>query len=79
MHFKDNLLFGDRQRAGDYKWQTYAEALATCEFISAGLISLGFATGTFTGVCGPNRSEWHLSDISAIFAGHVTLPIHTYV
>jgi long-chain acyl-CoA synthetase len=67
-----------RHRVGD-QWEviTWADYGRAVDRVGAGLITLGLAPGERAGMLSSNRVEWHVGDLAAIFAGVVTVPVHS--
>jgi len=76
------------ERCGDHtsflvkrngRWQrfSYSWALQQVHHTAFGLRSLGFARGTRLAILSENRPEWATSDLGAMAAGYVVVPLYT--
>lgn len=57
----DNLLFGTKDAAGKYCWETYREIGRRVDCLRAGLAGLGVKAGDAVGIIANNRQEWAIA------------------
>jgi len=68
--------FGSGEPNIEYKWKSFAEVGRESQFLAAALLTLLPPRGV-VGICGPNRSEWVITDVACCFADLVTVGLHT--
>jgi long-chain acyl-CoA synthetase len=62
----------------DGKWNKYssAEVVQIVDYVSCGLLSLGFKRGDKIGTITPNKPEWNFADMGMSQAGMIHVPIY---
>lgn len=60
--FGSNLLFGEKDERGNYKWFTYEEVGKRIDNVRAGLAQLGIKKGDSVGIIADNRAEWFIAE-----------------
>lgn len=80
--FEVAKLYGDHaalreKRGGQYHDITYAQLVDQVRRCAAGLRQLGLQPGDRVAVVAPNGTAWVVADLATMFAGGVTVPVHT--
>ena len=65
------------KKGGVYFSYTYEELLHQVRLAATGLEKCGLAAGDKLAILSANRPEWAIVDLAAMYAGAVTVPVHT--
>ena len=74
--YAENLLFGTKNDAGEYEWDTYREIGIRIDNLRGGLSQAGIEKGDAVGIIANNRKEWAISAFATFGLGGRFIPMY---
>ena len=74
--YAENLLFGTKNDAGDYEWDTYREIGIRINNLRGGLSQAGIEKGDAVGIIANNRKEWAIAAFATFGLGGRFIPMY---
>jgi long-chain acyl-CoA synthetase len=74
--FSGNPLFGTKNPAGEYEWETYGQVGRRIDDLRGGLAHMGIKKGDAVGIIADNRTEWAICAFAAYGLGARYIPMY---